>query len=266
MHWYTKDGTPQHWVESKNGVKRATTLRDARKLNLVPSVTSVLDIMAKPGLDRWKINQTIEASFRIRRKEYEEDDQLAKRILAESKRSTEEASERGVRIHDLLESFFKTGNIPNNKEDEAIIRSVQTLLYANCGEQDWISEETFAHSDGYGGMVDLHCKETESGSTAWVIDFKTKEFDAGAKNLAYDSMGCQLAAYRKGLGYAPFENTKMDRIQVARIANVFISSTNPGISVFHEWSAEDHDRFSTIFKHSLELWKHTKKYWPEIKA
>jgi hypothetical protein len=256
MHWYDKDGNPKHWVTSKNGTKRATTLRDARKLHLVPSVTSVLDILAKPGLDRWKINKTIEASLALRRGDFEDDDSLSKRILQESKREVEEASQRGVRIHDLLESFFKTGNIPDDKEDEAIIRSVQTLLHVNCGEQDWISEETFTHSDGYGGMIDLHCKETPDKSAAWVIDFKTKEFDAGAKSLAYDSMGYQLAAYREGLGYDPF----------ARIANVFISATNPGISIFHEWSVEDHHRFSHIFKNSLEVWKYTKKYWPEIKV
>ena len=256
MHWYTQDGTPQHWVTSKNGTKRATTLRDARKLNLVPSVTSVLDIMGKPGLDRWKINKAIEASIQIRRKEYESDDSLAKRILAESKRSSEEASERGVRIHNLLESFFKTANIPNDKEDEAIIRSVQTLLYANCGEQDWMSEETFAHPDGYGGMIDLYSDTFPSSTDPWVIDFKTKEFDAGAKNLAYDSMGYQLAAYKKGIGAS----------QETRIANIFISASNPGISIFHEWSAEDTLRFEKIFGHALELWKETKKYWPEIKS
>ena len=119
MHWYDKDGNPKHWVESKNGTKRGTTLRDARKLNLVPSVTSVLDIMAKPGLDRWKINKTIEASMSLHRGDFEDDDSLSKRILYESKREVEEASKRGIRIHDLLESFFKTGNIPNDKEDEA---------------------------------------------------------------------------------------------------------------------------------------------------
>ena len=128
MHWYDKDGNPKHWVEAKDGTKRGTTLRDARKLNLVPSVTSILDIMSKPGLDRWKTNKTIEASLSLRRGDFEDDDSLSKRILQESKREVEEASKRGIRIHDLLESFFKTGSIPNDKEDEAIIRSVQTLL------------------------------------------------------------------------------------------------------------------------------------------
>jgi hypothetical protein len=254
MHWYDKDGNPKHWVEAKDGTKRGTTLRDARKLNLVPSVTSILDIMSKPGLDRWKTNKTIEASLSLRRGDFEDDDSLSKRILQESKREVEEASKRGIRIHDLLESFFKTGSIPNDKEDEAIIRSVQTLLYSNCGEQDWVSEETFAHPDGYGGMIDLYSDTFPPSTDPWVIDFKTKEFDTGAKNLSYDSMGYQLAAYKKGIGAS----------KGTRIANIFISASNPGISIFHEWSAEDTLRFEKIFGHALELWKETKKYWPEI--
>jgi len=133
MHWYDKDGRPHHWVASKNGTKRATTLRDARKLNLVPSVTSILDIMAKPGLDRWKINKTIEASMSLRRGDFEDDDSLSKRILHESKREVEKASQRGIRIHDLLESFFKTGTVPDDEEDQAIVRSVQSLIQVNCG-------------------------------------------------------------------------------------------------------------------------------------
>ena len=256
MHWYNKDGTPKHWVTSKNGTKRATTLRDARKLNLVPSVTSVLSLGLVISVQAVKIKKAIEASLSLRRGEFEHDDSLSKRILQESKREAEEASQRGVRIHDLLESFFKTGTIPDDEEDQAIVRSVQSLIQVNCGEQEWVSEQTFAHEKGYGGMIDLHCKETPDISPAWVIDFKTKESFTDAKTVAYDSMGYQLAAYREGLGYDPF----------ARIANVFISASNPGHTIFHEWSGEDHGRFTRIFGHALELWKETKKYWPEIKV
>ena len=254
MHWYDKDGTPKHWVESKNGTKRGTTLRDARKLNLVPSVTSVLDIMAKPGLDRWKINKTIEASMSLHRGDFEDDDSLSKRILHESKRGVEEAAQRGIRIHDLLESFFKTGSIPHDKEDQAMVKSLESLIADNCGEKAWVSEETFSHRDGYGGMLDLYCLSPNLNESGWVIDFKTKEFDAGAKNLAYDSMGYQLAAYRNGMGLS----------KDTRIANIFISASNPGLSIFHEWLEEDAQRFEKIFGHALQLWKETKKYWPEI--
>ena len=52
-HWYTRDGVPRYTVIGKNGKERNTTLRDARTENLVPSVTTVLNVMAKPALIPW---------------------------------------------------------------------------------------------------------------------------------------------------------------------------------------------------------------------
>ena len=57
QHWYDRNGTPAYSVIAKNGVPRPTTLRDARKLNLVPSVTTILNVAAKPALEAWKLNQ-----------------------------------------------------------------------------------------------------------------------------------------------------------------------------------------------------------------
>ena len=61
-HWYTLEGKPQYTVIGKNKKERNTTLRDARQLNLVPSVTTILDVAAKPGLVNWLINQGIHAA------------------------------------------------------------------------------------------------------------------------------------------------------------------------------------------------------------
>ena len=52
-HWYGKDGSPQYTVLDKNGQYRATTLRDARTSNLVPSVTTVIGAANKPSLQYW---------------------------------------------------------------------------------------------------------------------------------------------------------------------------------------------------------------------
>ena len=51
-HWYKQDGSPCYevpYADPKKGM-RSTTIRDARKLNLVPSVTTILQVMDKPGL------------------------------------------------------------------------------------------------------------------------------------------------------------------------------------------------------------------------
>ena len=55
-HWYLRDGTPYHEVERADGKgMRSATLRDARKSLAFPSVTNILSILAKPGLDAWRI-------------------------------------------------------------------------------------------------------------------------------------------------------------------------------------------------------------------
>ena len=58
-HWYTRNGVPQYTVEAKKGGQRNTTLRDARAMGLVPSVTTILNIIAKPGLTLWLQQQVL---------------------------------------------------------------------------------------------------------------------------------------------------------------------------------------------------------------
>jgi hypothetical protein len=49
-HFYTKDGHPAYTTIGKTG-ERPTTLRDARKLGLLPSVTTINGMLSKAGLD-----------------------------------------------------------------------------------------------------------------------------------------------------------------------------------------------------------------------
>ena len=58
-HWYAADGTPAYRIIGKNGKERNTTVRDARERNLVPSVTTVLGLVAKPGLNTWLQQQVL---------------------------------------------------------------------------------------------------------------------------------------------------------------------------------------------------------------
>jgi hypothetical protein len=63
-HWYQPDGTPLHQVPKADGKgMRDTTLADAKKLGLLPSVTGITDIVAKPALMNWKAAQVAAAAF-----------------------------------------------------------------------------------------------------------------------------------------------------------------------------------------------------------
>ena len=47
-HWYTRDGVPVHTQPKADGKgERPTTLRDARKLAFLPSVTTILKVISK---------------------------------------------------------------------------------------------------------------------------------------------------------------------------------------------------------------------------
>ena len=58
QHWYDRDGKAVFEVpKAKGGGMRATTIADARKLGLYPSVTTVLGVLDKPQLTDWKLAQ-----------------------------------------------------------------------------------------------------------------------------------------------------------------------------------------------------------------
>jgi hypothetical protein len=79
-HWYDKEGNPAYTIIGANGAERNTTLRDARKLNLVPSVTTILGIAAKPALENWKIDQAVLAATTLEQHNSETLDEFRSRI------------------------------------------------------------------------------------------------------------------------------------------------------------------------------------------
>lgn len=241
-HWYAKDGSPCYTVVGKNGKERNTTLRDARQLALVPSVTTILKSAAAPGLEQWKMNQVLLAALTMPRIEGEPEPDYIARILRDSKEQGKKAAERGTIIHGALEKAY-TG-IEVAPEFQPYVDGTMASIKATFGGQEWSAEKSFAHEFGFGGKVDLHSSEV-------VIDFKTKEFTEDKLPDAYDEHFLQLAAYRAGLGYP-----------MARCANVFVSVTVPGLVHIVEHSSEDLFRGWSMFSHLLKYWQHKNKYHP----
>ncbi len=63
-HWYGESGKPQYTVIGANGKERDTTLRDARKLGLVPSVTTIIAGADKPALVMYRERQLLDACIK----------------------------------------------------------------------------------------------------------------------------------------------------------------------------------------------------------
>jgi hypothetical protein len=239
-HWYTRTGDPMYTVPSKkDGSQRPTTLRDARERNLVPSVTTILNIAAKPGLNVWLQEQAILAALTLPRYENEPESVWLKRVVQDSKSQAREAADLGTEIHTAVQGFYE------GKRASAFPIHVQTCTKAiesHYGARNWIAERAFAHEMGFGGKVDLH-------SEGIVIDIKTKDFSDPSKVVPYDEHLMQLAAYRVGLG-----------MPEARCANVFISRTNPDLAVVTEWAEEDLQRGWKMFTALLSFWQYKNQY------
>ena len=222
-HWYTADGQPSYTRIAKNGNVRATTLRDAKKEGLLPSVTTIINVLAKPGLDRWKQEQVLLASLTLPRLENELEADWLKRVTEDSRATGRDAMDRGTAMHNVLEAYFSQVYLP---EYPHYTRRTEEALRNHFGDQFWVCEKSFAHELGYAGKCDLYSDESI------VVDFKTKE---SLENAAvYDEHILQLIAYAHGLN-----------MPTARCAICFVSETETQV---YEIDQEDLQRGWKMFQ------------------
>lgn len=242
VHWYRQDGGPQYTVKAKDGSDRSTTLRDARKMNLVPSVTTVMKIAAKPGLEAWKLEQMLLAAMTLPRIPQEDEKAFIARVVADSKETTKQAAERGTRIHESIEKHYRG----EANDHPVIAKAFEEKIFEHFKthpDQKWETEVSFAHRLGFGGKVDLFTRPDESAPVGIMLDAKSKEFGPNDDVIAYPEHIMQLAAYRVGLS-----------LPHARCANVFVSVTQPGLIKIVEHSEEDLQRHFEMFKCLLKFW------------
>jgi hypothetical protein len=241
-HWYDTDANPCHFVpcSTKEGT-RPTTLRDAKKLRLRPSVTTVLAVMAKPALEFWKVKQGVLAALTLPREPDELDESFVRRVLDDSRQQGKQAAEEGTRVHNAIEDHFKGRDVPPAYQPhvEGVIKTIEELF---PGVSDWVAEKTFADAIGgkpYGGCVDLH-----SPNEGIVIDFKGKDFAPGDTSRFHYDQNVQLAAYEAGV----CEHAS------PTLCNIFFSRTHPGAVRHHLWTSEDWAQGFDIFEAALNLW------------
>lgn len=218
----------------KDGSPRNTTLRDAREMGLLPSVTTVLGVASKPALIQWMQQQVLMASLTLPRNPNESESDFIDRIMRDSKEQGKRAADAGTDIHAAIESHYigqPTGKHPEH------VNSVKNALITHFGDQKWVAERSFAHSLGFAGKVDLHCDMV-------VVDVKSKEFDDPDSVKGYEEHMIQLSAYKVGLGLP----------SNARCANVFVSRSVPGLVQVIEWSPQDIERGWQMFQHLLAFW------------
>ena len=171
LHWYYSDGRPAFEVPNADGTKMIQPdIRHARKLKLLPSVTTVMRVLAAPGLERWKREQFALSALTLTRIENEPDERFLRRVEEDSRAWAMKRADEGTRLHAAIEQAFR--------------------------------DEPF--DPQFAPHVALVRKELERLPIAFVGDFKTKDTLEGKleRDLFYDEHVMQLAAYAHALGSA----------------------------------------------------------------
>ncbi len=250
-HWYDREGNPVYTVPRADGKGiRNTTLRDARKLMLAPSVSGIISMAAKPGLDKWKQDQMMEAARLICRLQGEDQASFDKRTRDKADEISSEARRKGTEVHAAVEQYYS--GVPFSGDYSVIVDSVASALVAEYGISTGTVEKSFYHPSGYGGKPDMYGPNL-------MIDFKTKKYEkdvafnnpAVVKKFIYDEHPMQLGAYRRGVD-----------IPHALCINVFINVAEgrEGEVAIYEHSEEDIKIAEEKFDCLLQYWKLTKNY------
>lgn len=236
-----------HWYDPQTGESRHDAdLRVARKEKLLPSVTSVLQILAKPALETWKINQAILASLTLPRLPGESDQDFAARVVRDFKEQSGAAADLGTRIHQFAEDVTNGLHPQPVPGLEEVCEKLAVWIGENLGPG--VAEESITNVElGYAGRVDWMGQDKTG--VPLIVDFKSNGNKDG-KLAPYEDYCTQLAAYGEG---APG----------TRYINLMIS-TNPKYPEIraHEWTGEEIARGWESFRACLKIWMIQKNYDP----
>jgi len=261
QHWYRAvDGRIERCYElpKKDGKgMKSVTLREARELGLLYSVTKVCDVLRKPALEAWKQEQAILAALTLPRLDGEGVDAFCKRVVEDMNAQSEKAKEFGSSIHAAIENYL-TG-VFSPTELEPWIKSV--MQWADA-EIDFaavpmpITERVVGSAAlGIAGRLDLVCML--QGKPA-VVDFKTQRVKVNGKGIKqpvfYDEWPMQLAAY----GYCIMCEFNLKKWP--ELVSVIIDSSEPGPVFVKQW--ENPAQSWELFKMCYDLTCYLNDYDP----
>lgn len=254
-HFYSSTGEAVFEVpNASKGGMRGTTLKDARKLGLLPSVTTVQKILAKKELERWKFQQIILAAITLPKIEGEEDDAYCSRIIEDAFKQVDDAASKGSSIHKAIEDHFL------GKPVDPAFR-----LYADLAV-NWAREngvEFVRHElrlvnlvEGYAGTTDaLALKDGQYG----VVDFKSRKTKPEYKITPWGGEPMQIAAY----AHCPIEHDGK-LVTPSWGCNFYLSTTQEGRVGDAWYDKERLDAEYEAFRHVCAIYRHSTGFDPRI--
>lgn len=241
--WYKPIGNGQLspiWTLPKadGSGEKTPTLRDARRLGLLPSVTEILKVLAKPAVERYRLNQILQSALTLPRFPDEDLDSFALRVELDSDQHREKAADLGTRIHAAIAGSLQ--GLPIAVEMDDYLREwvqFRKGIISRGAEMQAGSEQL-----GYCGTLDLAALDW-NGHRA-IFDFKTQDVKEGKPNF-YDEWALQLAAYAQWF------------TEPHLLVSVVISTNEltKGFLYHHIWPREQ-SYYYEAFQQAFGLWRY----------
>jgi hypothetical protein len=230
-------------MTTKQGTRpsRITDLKKWQKegRKVAASVTTVLNVLDKPALVNWKVDQHLETVFdlfannAIQSDDYEG---FLRKVKSDTQDRMDLAPQAGTDIHKVLENFIANDIFPTDLIEQKICLNVKAAI----GDLSKFQCEKYFFDEalGYAGCADLV-------SDTFVIDFKSKQtadkFKAG--KMVYAEHSRQLAAYSMAF-----------HGRIVNCANIFVCLENGDID-FHLHKHEELENGWLDFKDCLSIYK-----------
>jgi hypothetical protein len=233
--------------------ERNTDLKDARKYRLIPSVTTILSMLAKPGLDWWKRNQLLRIAYDNPPKMDESFERFAYKCLELHQQPVEDAASFGTRVHDAIEKYFEGYPI----DDDLLEYVNPAFAWKQENQLRFIEREKILVNmeHGFAGTVDI--VGLGANNEKFIVDWKTRRTEPGKKVTSYEYQIHQIAAYAATY----WGEDQVEQMQVHG-ANCYISSTEPGRYEVIKYSPEKLKGAWQAFKSLCRLWRSLKEYDP----
>ena len=268
-HWYTLDGKAAHTQPTKTkGAKsptRSTTISDAKRLGLLPSVSAYTRMLAAPYLERYKMLEVAKACYACPPAGGESYDDYAKHILDKSGKDGSGAAQVGTQVHAALDLYFTDpehysvcpdiicqdgSEVPADSFVLPAIAKIQALGLEVESTETVLVNPAY----GYAGTTDMVFSK---GEQCGILDFKTKRTHEGEPVISGDTHCMQIAAYHA----AHWGADDGEPIGVNAVGyNVYISTTEIGRVEVMEYSQQELVEGWQAFKSCLNLYRYIKRF------
>lgn len=251
-HFYNKQGESVFEITGKNGKKRKPTIRDCRELDLLPSVTTVMSILAAKELEDWKINQVLKAAannfFYVKGDgtlQLAQFESFKERVLKEAFEKSETAKDFGDLLHKYLENRL-TGRYPDLEYPDIpqATKDAIGVEFKRIKRVIYIEHAVVDHDLGVAGRLDLFCELTD-GRTC-LADFKNqttlKEDGTPRKIVVYNKSKMQASEYGK-------------IVNADCVAVMTVSRDQAGRVEWYELTPEEYEDSKKMFRHVVGMYR-----------